>query len=249
MKRLTKREPIAGHNLAYVSGDDCFDVWSVPKKFMGNAIDRLATIEDILGDEYDIDKLKEIVGPNDFCSKGKPKTEKNGKKMLHDLPDVAKQIHQNAVKHGWWDEPHSFDEIIALIHSEWSEALEEYRAGRRMLWYSTDTANKKKPEGIAVELIDGCIRILDYVGKEGGTIPIEPIEPAEEKNLPKLIAALHRYTTHALESKGEAWRCWLGAAVYACFAYVQANGLLPEKIMLEKHEYNITRPYKHGKVC
>lgn len=162
---------------------------------------------------------------------------------------LSKQIHQNAVDHGWWDEPRSFDEIIALIHSEWSEALEEYRAGRDMLWYSTDTANKKKPEGIAVELIDGCIRILDYVGKEGGTIPIEPIEPAEEKNLPKLIAALHRDTTHALEGEGEAWRSWFGAAVYACFSYIQANGLSPEKIMLEKHEYNITRPYKHGKVC
>lgn len=249
MKRLTKREPIAGHNLAYVSGDDCFDVWSVPKKFMGNAIDRLATIEDILGDEYDIDKLKEIVGPNDFCSKGKPKTEKNGKKMLHDLPDVAKQIHQNAVDHGWWDEPRGFGEIIALIHSEWSEALEEYRAGRGMLWYATDAANKKKPEGIAVELIDGCIRILDYFGKEGGTIQILPVEMTDHLTVPNLVATLHCYTTYAMQSKEDEWRGWFGAAVYACFSYIQANGLSPEKIMLEKHEYNITRPYKHGKVC
>lgn len=61
MKRLTKKEPLAGHNVFYVGEDDCFDVWSVPKKFMGNAIDRLAAIEDILGDNYDLDRLRELV--------------------------------------------------------------------------------------------------------------------------------------------------------------------------------------------
>lgn len=46
MKRLTKKEQLAGHTVNYVGCDDCFDVWSVPKKFMGNAIDRLAAYED-----------------------------------------------------------------------------------------------------------------------------------------------------------------------------------------------------------
>lgn len=61
MKRLTKKELLAGHNISYVGVEDCFDVWSVPKKFMGNAIDRLAFKEDILGDEYDLDRLRELV--------------------------------------------------------------------------------------------------------------------------------------------------------------------------------------------
>lgn len=61
MHRLTKREKLAGHNVAYVSDEDCFDVWSVPKKFMGNAIERLADIEDIIGDDYDLDRFKEAV--------------------------------------------------------------------------------------------------------------------------------------------------------------------------------------------
>ena len=47
--------------MPYVSADDCFDIWSVPKKFMGNAIDRLSELEDILGDDYDLDRLREIV--------------------------------------------------------------------------------------------------------------------------------------------------------------------------------------------
>ena len=61
MRRLAKKEQLAGNTVSYVAEDDCFDVWSVPKKFMGNAIERLAAIEDILGDEYDLDRLSAIV--------------------------------------------------------------------------------------------------------------------------------------------------------------------------------------------
>ena len=34
------------------------------------------------------------------------------------INEVAKQIHENAVEHGWWDEERSFPEIVALCHSE-----------------------------------------------------------------------------------------------------------------------------------
>lgn len=61
MERMTKKEQLAGYTVNYIGEDDCFDVWSVPKKFMGNAVDRLAAIEDILGNEYDLDRLLELV--------------------------------------------------------------------------------------------------------------------------------------------------------------------------------------------
>lgn len=39
----------------------------------------------------------------------------------------TKEVHENAVNHGWWDDERSFGELIALCHSELSEALEAIR--------------------------------------------------------------------------------------------------------------------------
>lgn len=75
------------------------------------------------------------------------------------LNEWAKEIHRNAEEHGWWDEPREFPETVALCHSELSEALEEDRAGRDLIYIKDG-----KPEGIAVEMADCMIRILDWCG-------------------------------------------------------------------------------------
>lgn len=191
-----------------------------------------------------------------------------------DLNEFAKKVHANAVAHGWWDTERDPAEIIALIHSEWSEALEEYRAGRPMVWYAVnadcqmygdrpviyseicETNNcdaGHKPEGIAVELIDGCIRILDFAAHEKVSLEFREIEPLQPTLL-ILIADLHYYTSFALNAIEKSGKIiapsyisvWLGAAVYEAFRYIRAQWLDPEKIMLEKHKYNKTRPYRHG---
>lgn len=86
------------------------------------------------------------------------------------------EIHQNAVEHGWWQQERLFGEIIALCHSELSEALEEYRAGHapNEIYYRANDGvtykennGRRKPEGIPIELADCIIRILDYCGKVG----------------------------------------------------------------------------------
>lgn len=103
------------------------------------------------------------------------------------INQVTKEIHENSLAHGWWSPPRHFGEIIALCHSELSEALEEDRAGRPIAYVEakdfsdipflkTDIDTWKpyeKPEGIATEMVDCIIRILDWFGHEG--IDVEQI--------------------------------------------------------------------------
>ena len=82
-----------------------------------------------------------------------------GGKSATPLNALAAEIHQTAKDKGWWRaETRNFGELIALMHSELSEALEAYRSpGAVWFYFKEDT----KPEGVGVELADCMIRILD----------------------------------------------------------------------------------------
>lgn len=89
-----------------------------------------------------------------FCSHG----ELRGECIIFNGPlnTLAKSINANAVAHGFYEEERNFGEVIALQHSELSEALECYRKGEPPVHYKDG-----KPEGMAFEFIDLIIRALD----------------------------------------------------------------------------------------
>ena len=123
---------------------------------------------------------------------------------------------------------------------------------------------KPKPEGVAVELIDGCIRILDafdffHVSYNEEKTLDELMDEAKKSVLSKsddissVIAYLHYETSMLLVSskygkiKGMSPATFIIGALGVAFSWVREQGLDPLEILLEKHEFNKSRPYKHGK--
>lgn len=81
------------------------------------------------------------------------------------LNELSKTVHEANIK--WWQDPatglpikRNKGELLALIHSEISEALE----GERKNLMDDKLPHRKMAE---VELVDAIIRILDYAGGFG----------------------------------------------------------------------------------
>lgn len=85
------------------------------------------------------------------------------------LTALANEVHRRNVEAGWWTDLHTGEdlhgkrnvgEMLCLVHSEISEAMEGHR--KRLM----DDKLSHRPM-LKVELIDAVIRILDILGSEG----------------------------------------------------------------------------------
>lgn len=66
---------------------------------------------------------------------------------MSEITMLSEDIHETAVSKGWWEGEKNVPELLCLVHSEVSEALEAYR--------KDDLAN------FAEELADIVIRVFD----------------------------------------------------------------------------------------
>ena len=140
-----------------------------------------------------------------------------------ELSELQKEAHAIARDKGWWDQERTFGDLIALIHSELSEALEAYRERGLETWSTLrmdegagpitlssisdlDTlkarlgeAALEKPEGVASELADVVIRVADMAEFYGMDLVAVRIArsyvPLWVQSFGDWITALHLSTT------------------------------------------------------
>ena len=185
------------------------------------------------------------------------------------LADLQREAHAIAKDHGWWDEERTFGDLIALVHSELSEALEAYRVNGIDSWlerqypHSRDTQplthldvpeEGDKPAGVAYELADVVIRVADMAEWYGYDLSIaeekKPFDYFEPSVLTfgTWITMLHGWVADAFRHEGTE------AVVEDCLATVVAGvqdmaahyGIDLDAAIEAKMEYNRTREYRHG---
>lgn len=103
------------------------------------------------------------------------------------LQILVADAYRTASEKGWHSKPTSVGDKLALMHSEISEALEEFRQDGdvRKVYFrhpqspllpdregaikflGEDRLKEWKPEGLPVELADVLIRIFDFCGRYG----------------------------------------------------------------------------------
>ena len=87
--------------------------------------------------------------------------EKELNKFADMFQQIAEYAHDTAISKGWWDEDRNNGELLCLVHSEVSEAMEALRHG--------NPPDDKIPEfsGAEAELADVVIRIMDLSAARG----------------------------------------------------------------------------------
>lgn len=85
------------------------------------------------------------------------------KELTDSIEGLCEICRADATANGWWENPRSEPELIALMHSELSEALECIREHEPDLYFG----DNEKPLGKMSEYADVLIRIFDAVGPQG----------------------------------------------------------------------------------
>ena len=172
---------------------------------------------------------------------------------MTNLAELQKEAHAIAKEKGWWDEERTFGDLIALVHSELSEALEAYR----------DEVLPSKPHllstKVASELADVVIRVADMAEHYHWDLDAVSIPEPEEwmefspaKSFGDWIGLCHIHASDALIA---AWmpperftspRVSLNLVVRTVQRMAAHYGIDLDAAIEAKMEYNRTRPYRHG---
>ena len=187
------------------------------------------------------------------------------------LTAYQKEIYEIAVAKGWHETERSETEYRLLILSELFEAFEEFRDGMSYLYNADERGDilnfdninqsdiKKsiadwikrgdsmyKPEGIAIELVDCVIRILDYFESHNFNSKIEKSEHLDTtdfvENIDRIISKIYLSSHKDLSERLIRYKFIISDIL----VYFQYKNWDFESILKLKIAYNRTRSYRHG---
>jgi hypothetical protein len=179
------------------------------------------------------------------------------------IQDLIDEAHATAIAKGWHETPRTTGTVIALIHSELSEALEEVRDGRALedIRYPEDG----KPEGFVVEIADVMIRIFDVLGSVNARVKTDlhlhdwcamlPAAPADGDTVGDDLAVAHGLVSAAYararagfgpHDRTTQFKDYLLDAVQHLGLMCAYRGLDIENALRVKMDFNKTRPHRHG---
>ena len=193
---------------------------------------------------------------------------------MTDLNKLAAELHADAVARGFWDVNDALMKHVVKMHSELSEAVQEDRCGRPMLYVDdievceciTDISklDGRKPEGIATELGDFVMMTLDMLVESGVNIELIAKECRESyrsdhyvalmnTDLVTFILALHRQLSALCDAGRNKETCAetvLNSAIVFIFGvefWLEQRGINLWDVIRLKMDYNKNRPKLHGR--
>ena len=176
-----------------------------------------------------------------------------------DLNKLAKEVHENAVKNGFWDNNPSTEHCLMMVITELSEAVEADRKGKMAnLKWLEETEQEDEflnfedyftaciKDTVEDELADAYIRLLDVAGKE--EIPLKRfdehsnISPKTKPFTDNIYRIIVCFASPRFSLHGKVRSSMRQIEVLA----ESLNIDLLHHVEL-KMKYNQLREYKHGK--
>lgn len=176
--------------------------------------------------------------------------------MIDKINEMAEEMHENAVNHGFWNVEDVQAVSIGMLHCELSEALQAERSRLPMFDYQE---GKGKPEGVAVELADFVIRLMDWAAGNSVTISDKTQRVPVYKSLVRMVnelhgcitqigcAASHMMCTGNPEDVKKLQGVMISNAIESVEQFLKGKSVDLWAVVKAKMDYNRSRPFLHGK--